>query len=71
MTETNQPVARDSFNGGNPQLEWLAYPYFNLDNLHGAIDETSPEGDPGVGVLSNKNGWRPRRSLLPCHLPAA
>lgn len=70
MTETNDPIAHDSFNGGNPQLEWLAYPYFNLDNLHGAIDETSPEEDPGVGVLNNKNaGGFAALSYLATSLP--
>ena len=54
-TEANAPLASDSFTGGNPQLEWMAYPNFNLDNLHGGIDKTSPEGEPGVGVLNNSN----------------
>jgi hypothetical protein len=46
---------RDSFRNGRPELDWLPYPNFNQDNLRGTIDETSPEGDPGIGVLDNKN----------------
>jgi hypothetical protein len=46
---------RDSFTNGRPELDWLPYPNFNQDNLRGMIDETSPEGEPGVGVLDNKN----------------
>lgn len=46
---------RDSFRNGTPELDWLPYPNFNQDNLRGTIDETSPEGEPGVGVLDNKN----------------
>ena len=36
-----------------PELAWYPYPYFNKDNLKGAIDPSSPEGEPGVGVLDN------------------
>jgi hypothetical protein len=46
-------VIRDSFTNGNPELDWRPYPYFNQDNLKGEIDPSSPEGEPGVGVLSN------------------
>ena len=46
---------RDSFTNARPELDWLPYPNFNQDNLRGTIDETSPEGEPGVGVLDNKN----------------
>jgi hypothetical protein len=45
----------DSFTNGRPELDWLPYPNFNQDNLRGTIDETSPEGEAGVGVLDNKN----------------
>ncbi len=46
---------RDSFTKGRPELDWLPYPNFNQDNLQGAIDETSPKGEPGVGVLDNRH----------------
>ena len=36
-----------------PELAWYPYPYFNKDNLKGATDPSSPEGEPGVGVLDN------------------
>lgn len=45
----------DSFTGGIPQLQWTPFPYFNLDNLKGGQDPTSPSGDKGVGVLTNDN----------------
>jgi hypothetical protein len=45
----------DSFTGGKPELEWLAYPHFHRDNLRGAVDPASPEGEAGVGVLDNRN----------------
>lgn len=43
----------DSFTGGKLSLVWRPYPYFNGDNLKGALDASSPEGEPGVGVLDN------------------
>ena len=46
-------ILRDSFTSGTPELAWHPYPYFNKDNLKGAIDPSSPEGEPGVGVLDN------------------
>jgi hypothetical protein len=46
---------RDSFTNARPELDWLPYSTFNQDNLRGTIDETSPEREPGVGVLNNKN----------------
>ena len=46
-------IIRDSFTSGTPELAWYPYPYFNKDNLKGAIDPSSPEGEPGVGVLDN------------------
>ncbi|HWO43170.1 MAG TPA: hypothetical protein VNO43_15315 [Candidatus Eisenbacteria bacterium] len=46
-------VIRDSFTRGTPELAWRPYPYFNQDNLAGALDPSSPEGEPGVGVLNN------------------
>jgi len=55
MMDTNEAMIKDSFTGGKPDLEWLPYPNFNLDNLHGSTDETSPEGEAGIGVLDNKN----------------
>lgn len=50
----SEPIISESFTGGRPQVEWLPYPYFNRDNLEGAIDPSSPEGDAGIGVLDNK-----------------
>ncbi|MGH7930579.1 MAG: hypothetical protein ACREQV_22645 [Candidatus Binatia bacterium] len=55
MMGSDEPTIRDSFTGGKPELEWLPYPHFNMDNLRGSIDETSPEGEPGIGILDNKN----------------
>ena len=52
---TDVITLRDSFTGGNPELAWRPYPYFHKDTLKGAIDRSSPEGEPGVGVLDNRN----------------
>jgi hypothetical protein len=46
-------IISDSFTGGTPELAWRPYPHFNNDNLKGATDSSSPEGEPGVGVLDN------------------
>lgn len=54
MAET-EPLIKDSFPGGKPELLWVPYPHFNHDNLRGSGEETSPEGQPGIGVLDNKN----------------
>jgi hypothetical protein len=54
-TRSGEASIRDSFTNGRPELDWLPYPNFNQDNLRGTIDETSPEGEAGVGVLDNKN----------------
>ena len=53
MDRTKPAIIRDSFTKGKPELEWRPYPYFNQDNLKGDIDPSSPEGEPGVGVLNN------------------
>lgn len=53
MEKTTPLIIRDSFTSGTPELSWRPYPYFNKDNLKGAIDPSSPEGEPGVGVLDN------------------
>ena len=53
MDRTKPAIIRDSFTNGKPELEWRPYPHFNQDNLKGEIDPSSPEGEPGVGVLSN------------------
>jgi hypothetical protein len=53
--KSDKALIRDSFTDGRPELDWLPYPNFNQDNLRGMIDKTSPEGEPGVGVLDNKN----------------
>jgi hypothetical protein len=54
--ERNGPVIiRDSFTNGTPEIAWRPYPFFNQDNLKGEIDPSSPEGEPGVGVLDNRN----------------
>jgi hypothetical protein len=45
----------DHFPNGKPELRWAFFPYFNLDNLEGAIDPTAPDGDNGVGILKNAN----------------
>jgi hypothetical protein len=54
MDSAGKPLFADEFTGGNPELEWLPYPHFNRDNLHGALDPSSPGADPGVGVLDNR-----------------
>lgn len=48
-------IIQDNFTRGTPELDWRPYPYFNQDNLKGEVDPSSPEGDPGVGVLDNGN----------------
>lgn len=53
IKRANRMIIQDSFTRGIPQLEWRPYPYFNQDNLKGRIDPSSPEGEPGVGVLDN------------------
>jgi hypothetical protein len=53
MMEKRERIIRDSFTGGIPDLTWRPYPHFNRDNLKGEIDPSSPEGEPGVGVLDN------------------
>ena len=53
MEQRSSSVIRDSFTGGTPELVWRPYPFFNKDNLKGAMDPSSPEGEPGVGVLDN------------------
>jgi hypothetical protein len=55
VERTNQIFIQDRFVGGKPQLEWAPYPYFNQDNLRGELDPSSPTGEPGIGVLDNKN----------------
>jgi hypothetical protein len=55
MDRADMAVIRDSFSGGKPELAWRPYPYFNKDNLKGELDRSSPEGEPGVGVLDNRN----------------
>ena len=55
MMKSGEPLIRDSFITGTPELQWLPYPHFNQDTLRGTIDNTSPEGEPGVGLLDNKN----------------
>ena len=55
-------ILRDSFTNGTPELAWHPYPYFNKDNLKGAIDPSSPEGEPGVAFSITA----PRAALLRC-----
>jgi len=43
----------DSFPQGRPQLRWSFFPFFNLDNLQGRADPSAPDGDGGIGVLTN------------------
>ncbi len=45
----------DTFAGGVAQLPWAPFPYFNLDNLTGTQDPTSPSPEKGVGILTNNN----------------
>ena len=53
MDREKLAMIRDSFTGGKPELEWRPYPFFHQDNLKGDIDRSSPEGEPGIGVLNN------------------
>jgi hypothetical protein len=53
MKQAKAVIIQDSFTRGTPELTWRPYPYFNHDNLKGEIDPSSPEGEPGVGVLNN------------------
>ncbi|MGH7765891.1 MAG: hypothetical protein ACREQP_00425 [Candidatus Binatia bacterium] len=53
VERANLEIIQDSFTRGTPELAWRPYPYFNKDNLKGKIDPSSPEGEPGVGVLDN------------------
>jgi hypothetical protein len=46
-------VFADTFPGGGPELRWRAFPFFNGDNLEGAPDPAAPDGDDGIGVLTN------------------
>ena len=55
LDRASSAIIRDSFAKGRPELVWRPYPYFNQDNLKGEIDPSSPEGEPGVGVLNNGN----------------
>lgn len=55
MEPAKPEIIQDRFTRGTPELAWRPYPYFNQDNLKGAIDPWSPEGEPGVGVLNNRN----------------
>ena len=55
MERANPAIIQDRFTGGTPELAWRPYPYFNQDNLKGKIHHSSPEGEPGVGVLDNQN----------------
>ena len=75
MERATPSIIRDSFTGGTPELAWRPYPYFNQDNLKGAIDPSSPEGEPGVGVLNNGSAggfaalsYAETRSLQDFHL---
>jgi hypothetical protein len=55
VMKSDEPLVSDSFKNGTPELQWLPYPHFNQDTLRGTIDNSSPEGESGIGVLDNKN----------------
>lgn len=46
---------KDGFPEGKPELRWVTFPFFNLDNLEGAKDKKAPDGDNGIGILKNTN----------------
>jgi hypothetical protein len=48
-------LIRDAFTNGEPQQRWASYPYFNLDNLQGVKTSAAPDGDNGIGILTNAN----------------
>jgi len=50
-----QNVFKDNFPKGKPELRWAPFPFFNLDNLEGEKALDAPDGDGGIGVLSNAN----------------
>ncbi|KCZ71754.1 hypothetical protein ANME2D_01808 [Candidatus Methanoperedens nitroreducens] len=54
-TQSDEMTLRDSFPDGRPELRWAFFPYFNLDNLEGKRDNNAPDGDNGIGALSNAN----------------
>jgi hypothetical protein len=45
----------DEFTDGKASLNWVAYDYFNRDNLLASVDSSTPTEDKGVGVLNNDN----------------
>lgn len=48
-------IFKDNFSSGKPELRWTFFPFFNLDNLEGALDPNAPDGDGGIGILRNAN----------------
>lgn len=48
-------IFKDNFPSGKTELRWTFFPFFNLDNLEGFIDQDAPDGDNGVGILRNSN----------------
>ncbi len=46
---------KDNFSDGRAQLRWNFFPSFFLDNLIPKKDKNAPDGDGGIGVLSNSN----------------
>ena len=54
-TSSQEQIVKDSFPDGKPELRWVPFPFFNLDNLEGAMDDKAPNGDKGVGILRNAN----------------
>jgi hypothetical protein len=48
-------LIRDAFTKGEPQQRWAPYPYFNLDTLQGVKTSAAPDGDNGIGILTNAN----------------
>ncbi|HCC68476.1 MAG TPA: hypothetical protein DEP99_01100 [Nitrospiraceae bacterium] len=52
---SQEPIIKDNFPQGRPELRWAFFPYFNLDNLEGVKDSKAPDGDNGIGILKNTN----------------
>lgn len=46
-------IFKDSFTEGKTQLQWMFFPHYFLDNLEAVKDPTAPEGDRGIGILTN------------------
>lgn len=49
-------VFKDSFAGGDTQLDWINYPMFEGGAVQGQSVKDAPDGDGGIGVLRHEGG---------------